>query len=129
MKKILVIEDEPIQLDLIADRLGMEFSNVDIHKVNKFSEVKTALAQTSYDVVVTDLMDGTVNRKDLIKEIIDTHTQSVIIVYTVAPESFPSEYVDHKRTFVLDKLQPFEEGMLDLVKAALQQGVNLVSHL
>jgi DNA-binding NtrC family response regulator len=128
MKRILVVEDEAIQLDLIADRLGIEFSNITIDKVSSFDKIKTLLDEHQYDVVVTDLMEGLENRKDLIKEIMDHNQDSVFIVYTVAPESFPNEYVDHKRTFILNKLQPFEDGMLETVKQALNFDTAISQH-
>jgi hypothetical protein len=73
-------------------------------------------------------MMGDYNAKDTVKHLADTYTESPIIVYTVAPEAFPNEYQDHKRTFLMDKLKPFEDGMIELVNHLVGNHKNIAAN-
>lgn len=119
MQKILVIEDEPIQLDLIADRLGMEFSGIHIDKAVSMVAAKEFLKTNQYKIVIADLLEGQTNRHELIKKMAKDNEESTFVIYTVAPEMLPEDCVDNKQTYLVDKLKPIEEGLLELVKQEL----------
>lgn len=113
MKKILVIDDEPLQLELISDRLKMEFSEEEI-SIDTALNLRTAeplIANNHYDIVVTDLLMNEQNSKDEILKLSQRLNTAKIIVYTVEPDAFPVEYIVPEQTFVVDKMKPFEDGI------------------
>lgn len=118
-RRVLVIEDEPVQLDLLVDRLTVEFGEVEIDKVPTYSEADNYLQKQTYDLIIADLLEGQINRAETIRALAEGHPHSTVIVYTVAPESFPSEYCNNRQTFVVDKLKPIEDEMLGLIKSRL----------
>lgn len=119
MRKILVIEDEPIQLELIADRLELEIEDIKVDKAVSMVKAKELLQSNRYQIVIADLLEGQTNRHATIKRMAEQNSDCTFVIYTVAPEMFPEDAVDNEQTYLVDKLKPIEEGLLQIVKKQL----------
>lgn len=119
MSKVLLVEDEPIQLELISDRLKLDFEGIDLDTTESMHEAQELISQNNYAVIITDLLFGDYSASDTIKQIATSNPESKIIVYTVAPENFPSAYRDSDQTFVVSKLLPFEQQLKELLTKLL----------
>jgi CheY-like chemotaxis protein len=124
---ILVIEDEPLQLSLICDRIALEFPDKQIHPVSSLVEAQHLIKKHTYKVIVSDLLMGEENGADQLIEIIKNRGESYVIVYTVAPDAFPVEYIDNDKVYLCDKLHEFDTKMVSILYKALTGATDLLA--
>lgn len=117
--KILVVEDEPLILRTIADRLASE--GHDVFQAENGRAALRLLEKQEVDVVVTDVVMPEIDGIELILEL----RKSEPDVGVICMSAYDSVYLDvtHQLGAVRVLVKPFEWGELqEAVGAALESG-------
>lgn len=111
MKKILVIEDENLQLEIICDQLQLEFAQAEIDKSSVLPINNTQLESKKYDVIVTDLIFNGINNAKNVQQLAQSLPNAKVFVYTMAPDSFPNDMITPNMQIV-DKFEPIDTALI-----------------
>ncbi len=79
---VLILDDNPAHADLVTEILDRHFTPVIIHTVDTFRAGIEFLSQTSYNLIITDIIVGGESIEDYVKEIRRRYHDIPIIVIT-----------------------------------------------
>lgn len=112
MKKILIIEDEPLQLEMLKDAIVAEFDEIEVDTAQTTSEATPLIDENRYSVVISDLLLGDGSAADSIQDWQNKLGECKFIVYTVAPDAYPVGEATQSNLIVLDKMKPLDAELL-----------------
>lgn len=80
--KILLVEDNPDDVDLITDAIKSSIGGATIKHIDNLQLFKSIIGDTNFDIILTDHNCGSFTGMDIIREIRDKNIEVPIVLLT-----------------------------------------------